>query len=102
MTGPEPSDFASFRQVAPLLPGPGAVSTLAVASKTSLGRLVSTLVIADNSSLAFVTPAGSDEIRMPLGINETTALSRIASLLMAPLAVSFAIAERTSTEKTLR
>ena len=100
MTGPEPSDFASFRQATTLLAGPGAVSTVAVALQTSLGRPVSTLVTSDNSSLAFVAPAEGDGIRMLLGINETTGLSRIAALLMAPLVVSFAIAEITGTEKT--
>jgi len=89
--GLEPSDVAAFPLATPLLAGPGAISTVIIISGPPYSPLLALIVILCNSALAYAILSSSDYVRKALGANGTNALSRITSLLIAALAVSFVV-----------
>jgi multiple antibiotic resistance protein len=89
--GLEPSDVAVFPLATPLLAGPGAISTVIIISAAPYSPFLALVVILCNAAIAFVILSSSDWVSRFLGPNGTVALSRIAALLIAALAVSFVV-----------
>ena len=89
--GLQPSDVAAFPLATPLLAGPGAISTVIIISAPPYSPFLALLAVVCNGILAYAILASSDWVRRFLGANGTIALSRITSLLIAALAVSFVV-----------